>query len=201
MKKSLILLLILCFTCTLLFGCNSAPESTAPTTTEVTDPLLGKGYYVEFNAYTTNSGHPNDEALYCLTPDFHLIFASTNQLAKLEPWDFDATEFTTICTDYGYWQDKFNPEYICKNIDKAWKGQFYESAACYLLQLKDGMLMLAHCAITAEGNYITRTEIIKESCSQAEYFSYWHNKWQSRRFSENGAASYEKWQKIYNRFN
>ena len=191
MKKSLILLLILCFTCTLLFGCNAAPESTVPT--EAKDPIWGKGYAVEFNAYTSHSGHPSSDAIYCLTTDKHFVYAAATWEAKLEIWDFDPAAFTALFTDTGYWQDKFSPEYICENIDTAWKGSFEESN-CYLLKLKDGMLMVA-----VGVDYITSVQIIEEKGTQAEFFSYWNEQWLPRQFEDN-KEPYQTWKELYNKY-
>ena len=197
MKKALILLLILCFTCTLLFGCNAALESTVPT--EAKDPIWGKGYAVEFNAYTSHSGHPSSDAIYCLTTDKHFVYAAATWEAKLEIWDFDPAAFTALFTDTGYWQGDFRTEYICQNIDKAWKGEFSQEVACYLLQLKDGMLMVAMGSNNQGSNRITSVQILKEKCTQAEYLSYWNDWWLPRQFEDN-KEPYQKWRELYNKY-
>lgn len=192
MKKYLSYLLIFSI-CVLLIGCNSAPESTAPTAAK--DPMWGKSYYVSFNAYTVHSGHPLEAFKYCLSDENYLISPQPAWDIKLEVWEFDPEAFTALCTDYGYWQDRFNPEYICENIDTAWKGSHSDGYDWYLLKLKDGMLMLA-----SSRDYITSVEIIEKKGTQAEFFSYWHKKWQSAQFGDNPEA-YQTWRELYNRHN
>ena len=201
MKKTLLSLLILCFTCTLLFGCNSTPEDTTPT--EAKDPIWGKGYYVSFNSFTTHSGHPSKNFWYCLTEDQHLVIAPTRppQDVQLTEYEFIPEEFPTAYTSFGYWQDIFNPEYLCANTRRAWKGQHENGDYLFiLLQLRDDMLFLVHQDTDSEGNpYIYTVSIIEEKGTQAEYFSYWNDQWLPRQF-EDDKAPYEKWRELYRKY-
>lgn len=201
MKKSLISLLILCFTCTLLFGCNSAPEDTTPI--EAKDPIWGKGYYVSFNSFTTHSGHPSENFWYCLTEDQHLVAApwTPPMDVQLTEYEFIPEEFPTGYTSFGYWQDIFKPEYLCANTRRAWRGQEEDGVYHFiLLQLRDDMLFLVQQDTDSEGNpYIFFVQIIEEKGTQAEYFSYWNEQWLPRQF-EDDKAPYEKWRELYHKY-
>lgn len=199
MKKFLTSLIIVFSIGMLLIGCNY----TTPDTTEAADPMWGKGYYVRFNAYTTHSGHPSKESWYCLAGDNHLVIApwTPPQEVKLEAYNFDPDAFTDLCTDHGYWQDFFNPEFVCQNTQQAWYGQTDDSDHFFdLLRLKDGMLLLASSAKNEQGSrYIYSVQVIEEKGTQSAYFSYWKDRWEPRQYEED-PGPYQQWKALYDRY-
>lgn len=175
------------------------------------DPLFGKGYEATFYAYTTSSLHAGD-LTFCLTDDGYLVHVGGGiaHYAKLENISFDPDIFTSHCTNYGYWQGGYSPEYICQHIDRAWYGVFQTGSKSgpyfYLLLLDDGQLLCA------EGNFLNkypkgtfvRVYTLEAKLSQAEFFYLWNpyvekNK-DNYRYGNYPTDYFAIWKYIYHKF-
>lgn len=192
--------LLSCILCIGIFtafvsGCHVAKP--APETTESSalpiDPLFEQSYKVVFNAYTTVSAHPGDNPVYFFTHDGLLICGNSRPLhtAQMESTEFDKEQFLSYCTDYEYWQDYFNPQYICDHVEKVWRGDnigvdvgcsIGRNTFFMLFALDDGELLL--CTVSdakdESGNFteqpiLNTAEVLKSSGDINAFLSYWND--------------------------
>lgn len=140
--------------------------------------IFGKGYCVDFHAYTHSSAHASGVTpWYGLTRQGYCAFAMVNDAPYaifMEETSYDPAVFGAQFIGGGYWQDRFDVSYINGKISRTWYGE-NEDHNTWLLELNDGTLMLAQGYKRDGENWeITGVDIIEPVCSQGAYFRYWH---------------------------
>lgn len=151
------------------------------------DPeIFGKGYCIDFHAYTHSSGHGSDTPWYGLTRQGYCAFAMVNDAPyalSMEEMSYDPKVFGSQFIGDGYWQDRFNVSYINEKSSRTWYGE-NEDHNAWLLELEDGMLMLAQGYKRDGENWeITGVDIIEPVCSQEAYFQFW-NDWHEMQYQK-----------------
>lgn len=144
------------------------------------DPgIFGKGYCVEFPAYTPSSAHGSSEPWYGLTRQGYCAFAMVNDAPFalcVEKKTYDPAAFGAQFIGNGYWQGPYNVSYINEKIVRTWYGE-NEKHNVWLLELDDGKLLLAEGYKRNGQNWeITGVDIIKPVCTQRAYFQYWNDR-------------------------